>query len=117
MVVFYIVAAVWYTLVYLYSPNTPKIGGNDPSGYLGWADQTLYLNAARDLSHGELTPNKYFIGYSLIAAPFYPLLPRHAFFIPDLLLVLIMAGRVVRELSAFHEPGGGVVVGGHCFQF
>jgi len=89
---FLFVAGCWFVFFYVICSDSPSFGPKGAPGWLVWHDQGVYLQEAVDLSRGALTHAEYWLGYPLLAVPFCGLLPRHAFLIPDLLLVLIMAG-------------------------
>ena len=84
-----IATAVIYSLAYLGHAVLP---GNSkyPEGWWGWWDQGQYLKCAASLAHGTLTSDTYWypLGYPMIGALFYRFTPQHAFFLPDLILVL-----------------------------
>ncbi len=70
----------------------------------GWADQELYVQAARAWAHGHLDPSlhHYPPGYALIAAPFVYLTPSQPFLVPDLMCsggALILFTRVARRMA------------------
>lgn len=62
----------------------------DRVGWWSWSDQYRYLRATQDLAAGRVTQETYHypLGYSLLGVPFVGLLPAHAYFVPNLLLVL-----------------------------
>jgi len=86
-----LLGAVIYLLAYLRHNDLP---GNHPThpaeAWWGWWDQSQYLKTARAIATGTLGPDTlwYPVGYSLLAAPFWLIAPKHAFFLPDLFLVL-----------------------------
>jgi len=86
-------AALWYGGVYWMWALHCRVGG-DPRWW-GWADQGEYYRTAMLVAHNQWQSSGHWIGYPLLAAPFCGLLPRHPFFIPDLLLTLL-------SLAAFH---------------
>lgn len=82
--------AACYLALYLGDPALP---GNDPAeplGWWGWFDQSVTLRSTAALVAGSFDPAKhhYPLGYSLLAAPFYSAMPKHAFFAVDLLSFL-----------------------------
>jgi hypothetical protein len=100
--------ACLYILAYLGHPVLP---GNSryPLGWWGWWDQGKYLESAAAIAQGTLGKDAYLypLGYPLLAAPFYCFAPKHAFFLPNLFLVLgclalyyKLARRLVSALEA-----------------
>lgn len=62
-------------------------------GWWSWSDQYKYLLATQDLAAGKVTRETYHypLGYSTLGVPFVKLWPVHAYFVPNLLLVLATA--------------------------
>ena len=92
-----------YTWAYWTHPLNP---GSAPVaervGWWSWSDQYKYLLATQDLAAGKVTRETYHypLGYSALGVPFVKLWPAHAFFVPNLLLVLATAAvwwRLVRR--------------------
>lgn len=83
--------AVLYFAAYLWHPLYP---GDAPAelrqGWWSWSDQFAYWKSAAELAQFRITPEGYHypLGYPLLGALFWRLMPTHAFFVPDLLLVL-----------------------------
>jgi hypothetical protein len=99
---FLIATAIIYTLAYLGHGVLP---GNSeyPKAWWGWWDQGQYLKSAASLAHGTLTSDTdwYPLGYPAMGALFYRFAPQHAFFLPDLILVLGITAlfyRIARQL-------------------
>jgi hypothetical protein len=97
-----IATAVIYSLAYLGHGVLP---GNSeyPKAWWGWWDQGQYLKSAASLAHGTLTSDTYWypLGYPALGAMFYRFTPQHAFFLPDLILVLGITAlfyRIARQL-------------------
>jgi len=83
-----LMAIAAYLIAYVSFPATPGIWNVDFMGWLGWADQTRYLESARAMAHGTLSSDTYVypLGYPILAVPFVRWLPRHPFLIPNLFL-------------------------------
>jgi len=85
------ILALVYTTVYLHHPLYP---GNTSAklrlGWWSWADQFAYWQSAAELAQFHLTAANfhYPLGYPALGALFWRIMPTHAFFVPDLLLVL-----------------------------
>jgi hypothetical protein len=79
-------ALLWYILIYLRSVHTPGISEAYPLGWIGWWDQGKYYESAIALSQFDFSAARhwYLPLYSLFAAPFYPLMGKHLFLIPNL---------------------------------
>ena len=82
-------SAVVYLYAYQKCGARPGANALYPQGWWGWWDQSQYLKCTASLARGSLTPDTYWypLGYSALGAPFYSLMPDHAFLIPNLLLV------------------------------
>lgn len=89
---FLVVAGCWFVFFYVTGNDTPSLKPGGQPGWLVWHDQGAYSQEAADLSQGALKHAEYWIGYPILAAPFWLIVPRHPFLVPDLLLVLVMAG-------------------------
>lgn len=89
-----VLAAVyaWAYWTHPLNPGSAPVG--ERVGWWSWSDQYKYLQAAIDLAHGKVTRETYHypLGYAALGAPFARVWPAHAFFVPDLLLVLATAG-------------------------
>lgn len=83
-----------YTAAYLHHPLYP---GHAPvesrQGWWSWSDQFAYWQSAAELAQFRLTAANYHypLGYPALGALFWRFMPAHAFFVPDLLLVLGIA--------------------------
>lgn len=83
--------ALVYGYAYGHHPQNP---GTAPAtlrlGWWGWADQFAYWKSAAELAGGQLSAEHYHypLGYPLLGALWWRLLPAHPFLVPDLLLVL-----------------------------
>lgn len=84
------VTVVWYLSSYFLNDATPSIGPHGNAGWLVWWDQGQYLKTTSDLAHGQLKPSVYWLGYPALGVPFYWLLPRHPYLIPNLAMVVVM---------------------------
>lgn len=87
-----LVTGVWYLHTYWRGGLTPDVNPLTPEGWWGWCDQGQYYKSTIELAHGQLKPNVYWLGYPLLGVPFYWLMPRHPYLIPNLAFVLIMVG-------------------------
>jgi len=81
-----VMAIAAYLIAYVSYPATPGIWNVDFMGWLGWSDQTRYLESATAIAHGSLSSDTYVypLGYPMLAVPFLRWLPRHPFLIPNL---------------------------------
>lgn len=83
-----------YTFAYAQHPLNP---GTAPAtlrqGWWSWADQYAYWESAAELAQFRLTAEHthYALGYPLLGALGWRLMPTHAFFVANLLLVLAAA--------------------------
>ncbi|HEX2860907.1 MAG TPA: hypothetical protein VHN79_04675, partial [Lacunisphaera sp.] len=83
--------AIFYGWIYWTHPLNP---GSAPIGervgWWSWSDQFRYLRATETLAEGRVTRETYHypLGYSALGVPFVRWWPAHAYFVPDLLLVL-----------------------------
>ena len=93
-------AALLYVIRYLNftSPQVP---------WVGWWDQGEYLKVAHDLAGFKIAYSNYPLGYPLLGALFFRLLPGHPFFLPNLFctvgiatLFYCSARRVVTKFEA-----------------
>jgi hypothetical protein len=98
-----LVLAIIYLIAYWMEPARPGASAAYPLGWWGWWDQEHYWRCAADLAHGHLSAETYWypVGYSLLGAPFYAMMPTHAFLIPDLALVLGIAAVFYRIATKF----------------
>lgn len=80
---------VYYALYYLGHPELP---GNHPhpEGWWTWLDQGLYLRSARAFAAFDLNSAAHWYppGYALLGAPFIGMVPRHPYFLVDLICLL-----------------------------
>lgn len=86
-----VLLALVYTRVYSHHPHNPgTVSPDQQYGWWAWADQYSYWKSAQELAAGRLTAEGYHypLGYPLLGALAWLVMPAHAFFIPDLLLVL-----------------------------
>jgi hypothetical protein len=87
--------AAYYLVSYALSRERPA---GALLGWLGWADQSAYQLSITAFAHGDLSSTHNFIYpplYPLMAAPFMPLLARHAFLIEDLACFLAAFGALL----------------------
>ncbi len=83
-----------YAYAYLHHPLFPgRVPAEMRTGWWTWSDQYDYWQSAAELAQFQLTPTNYHypLGYAALGALFWRLTPTHAFFVPDLLLVLAAA--------------------------
>ena len=80
----------WYATAYLINDSVPSFDAHTNLGWLGWWDQGHYITEAAELAQGQVRPSVYWFGYPALGAPFYWLLPRHPFLVPDIAGVLAM---------------------------
>lgn len=82
---------VWAYWTHPLNPGSAPVG--ERVGWWSWSDQCKYLLATQDLAQGKVTRETYHypLGYSALGVPFVKLWPAHAFFVPNLLLVLATA--------------------------
>lgn len=107
------IGIIWYLIGYLSHPVLPGANQTWPLGWWGWWDQGCYWRSAQELAQFKLTRANYWypLGYPLIGAVFFRLMPSHAFLIPDLLCflgILILFNRICRE---FVSPWESVALG------
>lgn len=110
-----IVGTIWYLLVYWFHPALPGNNPTWPLGWWGWSDQGQYWRSAQELSSFHLSREHYWypLGYPLMGAVFFRLMPDHAFLIPDLLCfvgILSLFYRICREFMSSWEAVGLTVV-------
>jgi hypothetical protein len=79
-------ALALYAAYYFADAAVPGNMVEYPLGWWGWWDQSKYLESARNLLSGNLTPQGHWypLGYSILAAPFVAVWPAHGFFFLDL---------------------------------
>jgi hypothetical protein len=87
-----IVTGLWYGVSYLNSSDVPSLDPHGAPGWWTWYDQGQYLKTTTELAHGELRPSVYWLGYPLLGAPFDWVMPRHPYFIPNLIMVVVLVG-------------------------
>jgi len=87
-----IATAVWYLIAYYLNDATPSLAPHGNVGWSVWWDQSQYLQTTSDLAHGQFKPSVYWFGYPILGVPFYWLLPRHPYLIPDLAMVTMLVG-------------------------
>lgn len=88
------VLAWLYTFAYVQHPLNPGMApATLRQGWWSWADQYAYWESAAELAHFQLTAEHthYPLGYPLLGALGWRLMPTHAFFAANLLLVLAAA--------------------------
>jgi hypothetical protein len=85
-----LVTVIWYLIAYFLNDATPSFGPHGNPGWWAWWDQGLYYQTTTELAHAQLKPSTYWYGYPALGAPFYWLLPRHPYLIPNLVMVLAM---------------------------
>lgn len=95
-----LVAICVYLVAYLGHASLPAAGSQ---GWWGWWDQGQYLRSAQAFARAVLTPRAHWYppGYPLVASFFVPWLPRHPFFIPNLLCfvgIVLALYRIFRSL-------------------
>jgi len=82
------------TAVFLFAhahfPGLPA-AGTETGGWRDWADQSLYIEAARAWSDWDLTPALHFYppGYALLGAPLLRITPHDRFLLPDLACLIV----------------------------
>lgn len=81
----------WAYWTHPLNPGSAPVG--ERVGWWSWSDQYKYLLATQDLAAGKVTRETYHypLGYSALGVPFVKLWPAHAYFVPNLLLVLATA--------------------------
>jgi hypothetical protein len=84
-----------------------RSGSADGSPYWAGAhDQAAYLRSAAALSRLDFNRESHYypVGYAALAAPFYPLLKAHAFFVPNLLCYVASIYLLYRIFRYFLKP-------------
>jgi hypothetical protein len=104
VICFAVIATFYYFHGYLSHPVLP---GTSP-GWWGWFDQGQYIMSVRALRSLDLTPARhlYPIGYALIGAIFYDLMPNHPFLIPNAVAYAVMCATFIlicRRLVSWME--------------
>ena len=89
-----------YLVVYLGHAALPSARAE---GWWAWWDQAHYLRSAQAFARGVLAPSEHWYppGYPLLGSFFVPLLPRHPFFLPNLLCfvgILLALYRIFRSV-------------------
>ena len=81
---------IFYIVLYLAHGSLPGKSEIYPEGWWGWADQGSYLRSAQSLSNFIINKETYWypLGYPLLGSFFIKIMPKHPFFIPNLLLFL-----------------------------
>ena len=85
-----LVTVLWYIGCYLTAPSMPSNRAEAYAGWWGWFDQGHYYKTAMALAQGRVEPSLYWYGYPLLGALFYPLIPRHPFFLPNLAYTVLL---------------------------
>ncbi|AWI08431.1 hypothetical protein [Ereboglobus luteus] len=78
-----------YLISYFQHPEVPQHADAN-QGWIGWFDQGEYYKTARDIANGEIKPSNYWYGYPAIGALTYHFLPKHAFLLPNLVMVTMI---------------------------
>lgn len=93
------VALCVYLVVHLGHVALPSARGE---GWWAWWDQAHYLRSAQAFARGVLAPGEHWYppGYPLLGSFFLPWLPRHPFFIPNLLCFLGIVAMLYRIFRA-----------------
>lgn len=89
-----VLLGAWYAWVYARHPLNPgRAPVEQRVGWWSWSDQYKYLQSTQEMAHGKITPEnyRYPLGYPVLGVPFVRVWPAHAYFIPNLLLVLAVA--------------------------
>ncbi len=81
---------IFYIVLYLGHASLPGNSDVSPKGWWGWVDQGCYLRSAQSLSNFIISKETYWypLGYPLLGSFFIKIMPKHPFFIPNLLLFL-----------------------------
>lgn len=89
-VILFISAVCFYLARYLSYSALPEVSSKYPLGWWGWWDQSLYLRSAHALSMLDFRAESHWypLGYPVLGAIFYKILPVHPFLLPDLLFFL-----------------------------
>jgi hypothetical protein len=92
---------VYYLICYALSDQRPA---GAFLGWAGWADQGEYLRAIQAFARGDLRSENFFYPplYPLAAAPFWPLLHRHATLVVDFVCFLTALGAVLAISRRFY---------------
>ena len=81
----------WYAWAYTRHPLNPgQASVEQRTGWWSWSDQYKYLQATEAMAAGKITRDSYQypLGYPALGVPFVRWWPAHAYFVPDLVLVL-----------------------------
>ena len=84
----------WYAWAYARHPLNPgRAPVEQRTGWWSWSDQYKYLQATEAMRSGKITRESYQypLGYPALGVPFVRGWPAHAYFVPDLALVLAAA--------------------------
>lgn len=92
VVILLVFSGLLYFYGYISEPHHPRFW-SDYTGWWEWHDQARYLRSAQALAEFDFSSERHYypIGYSLLGALFVKVLPIHPFFIPDLVLVLVVS--------------------------
>lgn len=82
---------VSYTVAYFAHPAAPGRSSEFPLGWLGWWDQSKYIESAKAFGKWDLSPTSHWypFGYDLLIAPFTLVSQSHAFFLPGLIFLIL----------------------------
>jgi hypothetical protein len=96
-----VLLGVYYLVCYALSGQRPA---GAFLGWAGWVDQGAYLQSIQAFAHGDLRSPNFFYPplYPLAAAPFWPLLHRHATLVVDLACFLTAYGAVLAISRRFY---------------
>lgn len=119
ILVLVVIAICFYLTCYLTHGAVPDNHQGSFRGWWGWFDQGEYLKSAEAFSRMDLTPAKhlYPIGYPLLGALFYRLLPMHPFLIPNVFLFLLLLYFLYRIYSRFLDEIESLIVVGCMVVF
>lgn len=86
-IILILVAVCFYLIKYLSYSALPEVSAKYPLGWWGWWDQGQYIKSARALANFDFKGDSHWypIGYPLMGALFYKLVPVHPFLIPNIL--------------------------------
>jgi hypothetical protein len=110
-----VACAAIYVVAYRCQPVVPHMNGG--VGWWNWFDQGRYFAAATAWSQGNLDPaaHWYLPGYPLMGAPFVKPLSVHAYFVPDMVCLLVslwlfarLASHLAMQLP--HAPAIGALL-------
>lgn len=97
----------WYCWRYLQDRSLPGNQAATPAGWWGWFDQGATLRSTAALAALDLRPSEhhYPLGYAVLGLPFHWLMPRHPFFVVDLLSLLAAYWAFIRVTVRLGLPG------------